>query len=147
MSVSIEKLSTGVPGFDTLTYGGIPKGRATLVVGRSGTGKTVLALQMATHLARSGRNVIVFAVEETVPDLVTTAESLGLRAEALMTAGHLTIADLMPPLEGPTVISGDYDLQGLVQRVSQAVRSAKADVVILDSVTSSVLSACTRTRK
>jgi circadian clock protein KaiC len=135
MNGAIEKLSTGVPGFDTLTYGGIPKGRATLVVGRSGTGKTVLGLQLATHFARGGRNVIVFGVEETVSDLITTAQALGLDAEGLVPKGQLAIVDLMPPLEGPTVISGEYDLQGLVHRISQAVKNAKAEVVVLDSVT------------
>ena len=135
MSASIEKLSTGVPGFDTLTHGGVPKGRATLVVGRSGTGKTVLGLQLATHFARGGRSVVVFGVEESVGDLVTTAEALGLNAEILIQNGSLTVVDLMPPLEGPTVISGEYDLQGLVQRVVQVVKNAKAEVVVLDSVT------------
>lgn len=135
MNGQIEKLSTGVPGFDTLTHGGIPRGRTTLVVGRSGTGKTVLGLQLATHLARGGRNVIVFGVEESVGDLVTTAEALGLQAEALNERGNLAFADLMPPLEGPTLVSGEYDLQGLVQRVAQAVKNAKAEVVVLDSVT------------
>lgn len=135
MTPSIEKVSTGVPGLDTLTRGGLPKGRPTLVVGRSGTGKTVLGLQLATHFARGGRNVVVFGVEETVPDLITTAEALGLNAEQLIHRGALTIVDLMPPIEGPTVISGEYDLQGLTQRMAQAVRNAKADVVVLDSVT------------
>jgi circadian clock protein KaiC len=135
MSTRIEKLSTGVPGFNTLTHGGIPRGRATLIVGRSGTGKTVLGLQLATHLARAGHGVIVFGVEETVADLIATAEGLGLDAEGLIQHGNLTIADLMPPLEGPTVISGDYDLHGLVERVTQAVKNSKADVVVLDSVT------------
>jgi circadian clock protein KaiC len=135
MSSAIEKLSTGVPGFDTLTHGGLPRGRATLIAGRSGTGKTVLGLQLATHYARGGHNVILFGVEETVPDLITTGQALGLNAEALIQNGQLTMVDLMPPLEGPTLISGEYDLQGLVQRVAQAVKKMKADVVVLDSVT------------
>ena len=50
--MGIPKLTTGIPGFDILTHGGIPEGRATLVAGRSGTGKTIFALQLAAHLAR-----------------------------------------------------------------------------------------------
>jgi len=52
--MAIAKLTTGVPGFDMLTHGGIPEGRSTPAVGRSGTGKTVFALQLAAHLAREG---------------------------------------------------------------------------------------------
>ena len=50
MSV-VEKIPTGVPGLDILTHGGIPEGRSTLVVGRAGTGKTILGLQTLAHLA------------------------------------------------------------------------------------------------
>jgi replicative DNA helicase len=40
-----RKAPTGIAGFDEITGGGLPRGRTTLLVGRSGTGKTVLALQ------------------------------------------------------------------------------------------------------
>jgi KaiC/GvpD/RAD55 family RecA-like ATPase len=33
----MKKVDTGVTGLDTLTFGGIPAGRSTLVVRRSGT--------------------------------------------------------------------------------------------------------------
>lgn len=135
MSATIEKLATGVPGLDTLTRGGLPTGRHTLIVGRSGTGKTVLGLQIATHLARQGRSVIIFGVEESVPDLVTTADALGLGAAEQMQSGRLTMADLMQPMDGPTYVSGEYDLRGLMQRISHAVKAAAAEVVVLDSIT------------
>ena len=60
---SILKLSTGVPGFDILSNGGIPRARSTLVVGRSGTGKTILALQIAGNLAVQGVESLLVAVE------------------------------------------------------------------------------------
>jgi circadian clock protein KaiC len=59
---AIPKLETGVPGLDILTHGGIPPGRTTLVCGRSGTGKTILGRQMATHLAARGHPPVVLAV-------------------------------------------------------------------------------------
>ena len=57
----IEKVETGVKGLDILTHGGIPKGRTTLITGRSGTGKTILALQIACYLASVGRKTIFVA--------------------------------------------------------------------------------------
>jgi len=44
---ALKKLETGVPGLDVLTLGGIPEGRSTLIAGKSGTGKTVVGLQIA----------------------------------------------------------------------------------------------------
>ncbi|MFN9175369.1 MAG: ATPase domain-containing protein, partial [Synechocystis sp.] len=37
----IEKLETGIPGFDFLSQGGLPLGRATLIAGTAGSSKTV----------------------------------------------------------------------------------------------------------
>lgn len=50
---ALKKLQTGVPGLDVPTLGGIPEGRSTLVAGRSGTGKTVVGLQMAAAVRES----------------------------------------------------------------------------------------------
>lgn len=83
MTSLIRKLETGVPGLDTLTHGGIPEGRSTLIVGRSGTGKTILSLQIGAHLARHGLPTIVLAIEEPVDDLLITARGLGFDSEAL----------------------------------------------------------------
>src|SRR5687768_6063899 len=41
----IRKTPTHIPGFDYVAEGGIPTGRATLVAGSAGSGKTVLACQ------------------------------------------------------------------------------------------------------
>ena len=42
-----------MPGLDILTLGGIPEGRATLIAGKSGTGKTVIGLQIAVATWRA----------------------------------------------------------------------------------------------
>ena len=39
--LSVKKLETGIIGFDLVGYGGLPKGRTTLVAGSAGSGKTV----------------------------------------------------------------------------------------------------------
>jgi KaiC/GvpD/RAD55 family RecA-like ATPase len=40
-------------GFDDLTFGGLPRGRTTLVMGGPGSGKTVFALQVLVNGATS----------------------------------------------------------------------------------------------
>lgn len=52
---------TGIAGLDYVT-GGLPPHGVTMLVGKPGTGKTVMALQIATHAAREGRDVIFFSV-------------------------------------------------------------------------------------
>jgi circadian clock protein KaiC len=131
----LKKLETGVPGLDILTLGGIPEGRSTLIAGKSGTGKTVVGVQIAAHLARSGVKTIYIAVEETPEDLRDTGDSLGLGISHLMRDGRLIFADLTKPMDGPTVVAGDYDLFGLSHRIEALVKQHGAGAVILDSAT------------
>jgi circadian clock protein KaiC len=131
----LTKVKTGVPGFDVLSYGGIPVGRSTLVVGRSGTGKTIFGLQSAGNLARSGVKTIIIGIEETAEDLLATADTLGFNLSGLFAEGKLHVADMMRPLEEPTIVSGDYDLFGLVHRIEHIVKKTGAKAVVLDSAT------------
>ncbi|HZR22380.1 MAG TPA: circadian clock protein KaiC [Vicinamibacterales bacterium] len=133
--MGIAKLTTGIPGFDILTHGGIPEGRSTLIVGRSGTGKTIFGLQLASHLARHNVAPLVVGVEESADDLINTGDGLGLDISGLREEGKLHVIDLTRPMDGPTVVSGEYDLYGLIHRLEAAVRERNVKVIILDSAT------------
>jgi circadian clock protein KaiC len=131
----VRKLALGVPGFDVISNGGIPEGRSTLVAGRSGTGKTLLGLQVASHLARSGVNTVLLAVEEPPEDLITCADSLGLDMSGAIRAGTIVVSDVTRPMDGPMVVSGEYDISGLMHRVEYLVKQLGARALVLDSVT------------
>ena len=61
----LEKISSGIEGFDDITAGGLPLRRTTLLMGGPGCGKTVLALQMLVSGAtRHGTPGIFVAFEE-----------------------------------------------------------------------------------
>jgi circadian clock protein KaiC len=132
---TLKKLETGVPGLDVLTMGGIPEGRSTLVAGKSGTGKTVVGLQMASHFARQGIRTIVLAVEESPDDMQDSGDALGLDITRLVRDQVLHFAHIGRPMDGPTIVSGDYDLFGLVHRIEAMVAQTGARAIILDSAT------------
>ena len=54
-----ELIQTGIPGFDVLLGGGIPCRQAIVIAGNPGSGKTVLATQIAFAQAVAGRNIVV----------------------------------------------------------------------------------------
>lgn len=60
----IEKLETGIPGFDFLAEGGLPKGRATLISGTAGSAKTVFACQFLVEGIK-GENGVFITFEES----------------------------------------------------------------------------------
>ena len=132
---ALKKLTTGVPGLDVLTLGGIPQGRSTLVTGKSGTGKTVIGLQIAAHLARNGTPTILLAVEESPEDMQDSGDTLGLGITALVNEGKLHFANIGRPMDGPTIVSGEYDLFGLIHRVEAMVKQTGARALVLDSAT------------
>ena len=130
---ALRKIETGVPGLDILTLGGLPEGRTTLIAGKSGTGKTVVGLQIAANFARAGLKTIFLAVEETPDDLQDTGDTLGLGLSPLVAQGDLVFTDITRPMDGPTVISGEYDIFGLTHRIEAIAQKAGARAIILDS--------------
>jgi circadian clock protein KaiC len=132
---ALKKLETGVPGLDVLTMGGIPEGRTSLIVGKSGTGKTVVSLQIAGNLANNGVKTIYVAIEETPEDLQDSGDALGLGISRGVRGGNLVFADITRPMDGPTLVSGEYDLFGLVHRIEALVKQTGSRALILDSAT------------
>jgi circadian clock protein KaiC len=62
-SKAVEKLSTGIPGFDQISFGGLPKYRTTLVAGTVGCGKTVFAAQFLAEGIKSNENGVFITLE------------------------------------------------------------------------------------
>lgn len=125
------RLETGIPGFDTISNGGVPRGRATLVVGTSGTGKTIFGLQfLAAGAAHSGDRGVLVTFEEVPEDLVKNAESFGWDLTGLIADDKLTVIDASP--EPDDIESFDFD--DLLARVQKAVARVGANRVVLDSV-------------
>lgn len=60
----IEGIDTGYADLDTLC-GGFRKGELIILAARTSIGKTALALNMAQHMAGSGRRVLYFSLEMT----------------------------------------------------------------------------------
>ena len=54
----MDRVATGVAGFDGLVQGGLPAGSNILLTGRPGTGKTIFALQYLYNGALKGENGI-----------------------------------------------------------------------------------------
>jgi len=78
----LEKSPTGIKGFEEISYGGLPKGRPTLVCGSAGCGKTVFAMEFLLRGATQFNEPGVFvSFEETPPDLERNFASMGFDLE------------------------------------------------------------------
>jgi len=58
------RLSSGLPGLDTMLDGGFNRGRVVLVLGEPGTGKTIICSQYLHHGAEKGENSMFIGMNE-----------------------------------------------------------------------------------
>lgn len=131
----VQKLATGIPGFDHMCDGGVPRGRTTLVAGTAGSAKTVLACQFLVEGIRQQDHAGVFVtLEETPEDIRRNMHSFGWDISDWEEAGKLAFVDGSPRVGVESVIAGSYDLGGLLVRIEHAVRRVNAQRVSLDSL-------------
>lgn len=134
-SREIARTPTGIPGFDVISGGGMPRHRATLVAGTAGSGKTIFAAQfLARGITEQGEPGVFVSFEDGVADIRRNVATFGWDLEAWERDGRWTFVDATPSADEPDVVVGEYDLGALLARVGHAVRRAGAKRVALDSL-------------
>jgi circadian clock protein KaiC len=130
----VPKLVTGIPGFDLIAYGGLPEGRSTLLSGTSGSAKTVFACQFLAEGVRRGEPGVFVTFEESPEAIRKNMEGFNWDIPAWEKAGQWAFVDVSPHPGQETIISGSYDLNGLLVRIENAARKVGAKRMSLDSL-------------
>ncbi len=134
--IELPKSPTGIRGLDEVTSGGLPRGRTTLVVGKAGSGKTLLGMEFLVHGALDyGESGVFVSFEETAKDLTENVASLGydlidLCEKNLLSIDHVEIS------RSDIVETGEFDLEALFIRLGYAIDSVGAKRVVLDTIES-----------
>ncbi|PYN42085.1 MAG: hypothetical protein DME00_29880 [Candidatus Rokuibacteriota bacterium] len=81
------RVTTGVPGLDELVNGGYFVASTTLVVGISGAGKSVMALQYIAEGARRGERGLMITLDEPPAQVLRNAHSIGIDLQAFIDKG------------------------------------------------------------
>ena len=131
----VPKLETGIAGLDFLAYGGFPKGRTTLCVGSSGSGKTVFAAEYLWRGMEKFDEPGVFVTFEERPErIIRNVRSFGWDLNKKMKEEKFAFVDIAPSIMATDQTSGEYDLSILTERIKFAVRKIKAKRVVIDSI-------------
>ncbi|MEE7457317.1 KaiC 1 [Methylorubrum populi] len=131
---TLPKVPTGIAGFDAITFGGLPRGRPSLVCGSAGCGKTLFATTFLVNGATLFDEPGVFmSFEERAEDLVANVASLGYDLDGLLAQGKLAI-DHVRVERSEIEETGEYDLEGLFIRLGFAVDSIGAKRIVLDTI-------------
>ena len=127
----MERLETGIPGLDALSFGGLPKRRTTLLTGTTGSGKTVFALQfLAAGVNSFAQPGVLVTLEEPAEELIANMSSFGWDLAGLVSSGQIAVIDATD--RGEEIVSGGFDFGGLSARIAHAVRDVGAKRLVVD---------------
>jgi len=87
----MERVHTGVEGLDELIGGGYPRGRSILVLGTTGSAKTILGLHFIHKRCQEGKKCMIIATEEIPEDIIVQSESVGMDIKDYIENGTLMI--------------------------------------------------------
>lgn len=126
--MSIERIKTGVKGFDELVEGGFPKGSFVVVSGRPGSGKTIFAIQfVVTQAMNNNKKIFFISVEQPKEEIFSQAEQFNWNLQELEKSGNLEFNTLnATTLFDPTTF----------EKLEKLFQSKKFDIVVIDSLTS-----------
>jgi circadian clock protein KaiC len=130
----VEKIPTGIRGFDAVLEGGVPKGRALLIKGSTGTGKTVFSNEFLYRgITEHKENGVFVTLEEHPVDIIKNVRNFGWDFDNLISKKKLVFVDASPDTE-QGLETGEYNLSALVERIRYAITRVKAKRVAIDSL-------------
>lgn len=130
-----DKCPTGIKGFDQITEGGLPRNRTTLICGSAGSGKTLMGIDFLVKGALLyDEPGVLMSFEETNDELYEDVASLSLDLPGLVSRKRIFLDHVV--LERRDIQEVDFNLEGILIRLEQAIDSIGAKRVVIDSIES-----------
>ncbi|MFH1752015.1 MAG: ATPase domain-containing protein [archaeon] len=120
----VERIPTGIEGFDELIQNGLVKGSTVLVSGGPGTGKSIFCLQALYNNSLKGKKTLFITFEQSPERVLMQMEQFGWKPKELK---NLEIVFL--DNSSPTIVEEVFDL----------IKKSNCELLAIDSV-SSILS-------
>lgn len=121
---SHRPLGSGKKELDALWGGGLDEGGSVLILGPSGTGKSIVACHYLHSQASAGRKVSLFSFDETPTAILERCRKLGLRLDQFIRRGTLRMHPVIPT----ETVPGE-----LKQQIRKDVETG-SELVVLDSL-------------
>ncbi len=126
------KAATGIAGFDEITSGGLPQGRTSLLVGGSGSGKTIFSVQFLVHGVQACKEAGIFVAFEEAPErIVSNFRAFGWKIEE-MQPKKLFFLNAQPHPD--MVQSGNFDLSGMLAALGSKIKEITARRIVFDAL-------------
>ncbi|AFH43355.1 KaiC domain-containing protein [Fervidicoccus fontis] len=120
---AVERLKTGVKGFDELIEGGIPRGFFISIVGEPGTGKTIFSIHFAWEGIKESDRVIYVTTEESKESIVQQASQFGMNFRKGLNEKKMIIIDALMKSKEEEWTLNDLNIEELVSKVIEAKKA------------------------
>jgi len=137
----LQRIQSGIPGFDQIVGGGLIRDRVYLLSGPAGAGKTIFSSQFLYNgLTKYGENGVYVVLEEAPQQLRENMyNSFGWDMRNLEESGNLIILDAISSRLGlgseeRWVVPRPFTLEALLYEIQTAIQTVRASRVIIDSL-------------
>ena len=120
----VERVETGIPGFDKLIEGGLVKGSINLIAGNAGTGKTIFGMQYIWNGLQKGEKGVYITLEQRPEDILSDVGRFGWDFSKYAAAGRFRLESLIA-----------NDISSVTTRMVEGVKKVGATRFVLDSLT------------
>lgn len=118
----VERVPSGIKGFDDLIEGGFPKGSVTLIAGPPGTGKSIFCSQIAYNCASKGKKCLYLNLEQDEG-----------RLEGQMQDFDWNVDKIKKNLKMVSIDSSNPDV---IEYILEEIQKLNYDLIVLDSLDS-----------
>jgi circadian clock protein KaiC len=130
------RLSTGVPGLDEVLYGGLLPGKAYLVRGAPGTGKTTLGLHFLTAGAAKGERTLLITLGEPEAQVRANARAVGLNLDGIPLLDLSPSPEFFAKVQTYDIFSpAEVEREPTTRLLLEKVEAVKPQRVFLDAMT------------
>lgn len=129
----MEKIETGIPGFDRVLGGGLPAYKSTLVVGGPGAGKTLFGIQLlANFVNTTGNNALFVTFEEHPDDLIANTDHFTWNVRDQVKNKKIVMMDAR--LSPNATFMGQVELDGMMGIIAAKIAQTQAKLLVLDGL-------------
>ncbi|MEO0318710.1 MAG: Circadian clock protein kinase KaiC [Pseudomonadota bacterium] len=134
----VNKVSSGISGFDVLSRGGLPKGRATLVAGSPGSAKTIFSTQFLVAGMAAGEPAVFVTFEESPEDIRRNVLPMGWDIARWEAEGKWLFVDGREHPADQGVV-GACSLEPVTIRIRHAIERIGGQRLVIDSLAALLL--------
>jgi circadian clock protein KaiC len=126
-------MRTGIPRFDVILRGGLPRHRLHLVEGTPGTGKTTFAQRFLLEGVANGERCLYVTLSETEEELTASAASHGWSFEGI-DIFELVPAEAELERQQTVLYPAEAEFTETMQMITERIEATKPERVVIDSL-------------